>query len=443
MADYRAISDQIAADIAAGRLERGERLPPQRRFAYERGIAVSTASRVYADLVRRGLVTGEVGRGTYVRPLSARTSPGAAETGTALVNLEHVSSILPDQDAEIAASLGRMLRSEALHAAFARLGTDGTAPARASASRFFSRCGWSAEPAHVLFTGTGRQGIAAALAAIAARGERIGVEELTYPIIRSLAARFGITLVPLAMDAEGVVPEAIVEANGIAPLKGLYLQPALQSPFGATMSPERRAAIAGILNRCDLICIEDAVYSFLCDAEPLAALAPDRVVLIDSLSKRVAPGMSLGFVATPPLLTDRIARSIRNGAYGATGLPLAMAAHLIDDGIAGRIGEAKRVDAATRQAVAREILAGLDLRGDPHAHHLWLALPGPWRAESYAAAAARQGIAVAPASVFAIDPDTAPNGVRLALGSPTLNSLRSALETLRRLVLHGDDRQVE
>ena len=64
--EYLKLADTIAAEIADGRLKPGDRLPPQRDFAYERKIAVSTASRVYAELLRRGLVVGEVGRGTFI-----------------------------------------------------------------------------------------------------------------------------------------------------------------------------------------------------------------------------------------------------------------------------------------------------------------------------------------------------------------------------------------
>src|SRR6478735_3345230 len=76
--DYRRIADRLADDIAAGRLRPGERLPPQRAFARRRGIAGSTAGRVYAELVRRGLVVGEVGRGTFVR--AAQVPSGRALT---------------------------------------------------------------------------------------------------------------------------------------------------------------------------------------------------------------------------------------------------------------------------------------------------------------------------------------------------------------------------
>ncbi|MBZ9641122.1 GntR family transcriptional regulator, partial [Streptomyces sp. PSKA30] len=74
MDDYVRLADRIADDIAAGRLRPGQRLPPQRAFARRRGIAPSTAGRVYGELVRRGLVVGEVGRGTFVR--AAPPAPG-------------------------------------------------------------------------------------------------------------------------------------------------------------------------------------------------------------------------------------------------------------------------------------------------------------------------------------------------------------------------------
>ena len=64
--EYVKLADAIAADITNGALKPGDRLPPQRNFAYERSIAVSTASRVYTELLRRGLVVGEVGRGTFI-----------------------------------------------------------------------------------------------------------------------------------------------------------------------------------------------------------------------------------------------------------------------------------------------------------------------------------------------------------------------------------------
>ena len=117
LADYRMISDGIAADIAQGRMAPGSRMPTQRQFAYERGIAVSTASRVYAELTRRGLVTGEVGRGTFIRNAELDAA-GEREAEGGLVNLEHVFSILPHQAADLAASLKPLLDPARIQATF-------------------------------------------------------------------------------------------------------------------------------------------------------------------------------------------------------------------------------------------------------------------------------------------------------------------------------------
>src|SRR5262244_3097091 len=102
---YTVLVDELAAAIAAGELKAGERLPPQREFAYERKIAASTASRVYAELLRRGLVVGEVGRGTFISGDARRGVAAPGEPHGSRIDLEFNYPILPDQTALIAKSL--------------------------------------------------------------------------------------------------------------------------------------------------------------------------------------------------------------------------------------------------------------------------------------------------------------------------------------------------
>ncbi|MCF4126020.1 aminotransferase-like domain-containing protein [Methylobacterium sp. SyP6R] len=440
--DYRGIADAVAAEIAEGRLRPGERLPPQRDFAYARGIAVSTASRVYAELARRGLVLGEVGRGTYIRSDLGAAEPIRPEPPPHALDLQRTMSRLPEQEALLAETLAGLGRG-AIEAALTLYGPAGTPQARMVAARFLARDGFAPDPDGILFTGNGRQGLAAALATLAPPGERIGCEPLTYPVIRGIAARLGIALVPLAFDGEGVRPDAILQAHRAAPLSGLYLQPTLQNPLGLTMGPERRAEIAAVLTQTGLTAVEDAVYSFLRETTPLAALAPERAILVDSLSKRVMPGLTVGMIVSPPEMAESLAVSVRQGGWSAMGVALAAGTRWMEDGSAARLERAKRIDAAERQAIARDCLAGLPVTGDPAAYHLWLTLPETWRAEAYAAAALRRGIALIPASSFAVSPGHAPNAVRLALATPSRADLARALGSLRRLALAGDDQVIE
>jgi DNA-binding transcriptional MocR family regulator len=429
--DYRLIADALAGDIAAGRLRPGDRLPPQRAFARSRGIASSTAARVYGELVRRGLATGEVGRGTFVRSAAPPTQPALAEPAGALVDLELNFSVLPEQPALLAPALERLLRPEALAPALSPATVAGPPGARDAAAPVLARAGWVPDPERILFAGNGRQAIAAAIAALVPVGERLGVETLTYPVVKGIAARLGVSLVPLPVDSAGLVPEALREAR----VRAVYLQPTLHNPLGLTMPPDRRAALAAVLDELDLYAIEDAVYAFLRDEPaPLAAHAPARTLVVESLSKRGSPGLTLGFVVTPDrAVGDRVAAALRSGGWAAGGFALAAATRWMADGPIADLVRAKRRDAAERQRIAGKILDGYPLRADPHAYHCWWELPEPWRAETFVAAAARHGIAVTPAAAFAVGPAHAPNAVRLALAAPPVSVLARALETLAAL----------
>src|SRR5204862_2156385 len=137
-------------------------------------------------------------------------------------------------------------------------------------------------------------------------GGRCGVEALTYPFIKDIAARLGVTLVPLSMDEHGVRPDAVAKAHRESHLSALYVQPTIQNPLGMTMPAARRADLLRVVEKLDLTVIEDSVYGFLSDEAPLAAMAPDRCVVLDSLSKKVAPGLALGFIVSPPRLRESI-----------------------------------------------------------------------------------------------------------------------------------------
>src|ERR1700688_4056683 len=103
--EYLKLADTVAAEIASGSLKPGDRPPPPRSFAYERQIAVSTASRVYTELLRRGLVVGEVGRGTFISGEARRGIAAPTEPRGARIDLEFNYPLLPGQSTLIARSL--------------------------------------------------------------------------------------------------------------------------------------------------------------------------------------------------------------------------------------------------------------------------------------------------------------------------------------------------
>ncbi|MEU6256650.1 PLP-dependent aminotransferase family protein [Streptomyces sp. NPDC047043] len=427
---YRRIADRIAADITSGRLRPGERLPPQRKFARRHGIAASTAERAYGELVRRGLVVGEVGRGTFVRAAAAAPAGRSlTEAATAApVNMELNYPSAPGQPELLAPALAPLVRPDVLTDALRPAPADGTAAAREAMAGLLATPGWRPSPDQVLFTGNARQAIAAALASLVRPGGRVGVEALTYPLVKEIAARLGITLVPLDTDEEGVRPEAVAGAR----LSALYLQPALHNPTSVTMSGARRAQLAEAVRDLELPVVEDRIWSFLVDdsVTPLAACAPHLTHVVDGLSKRVAPGLTVGFLVVPPHRVEAVAGAVRSGGWSAGRFALEAGVRWTGDGTVARLVAAKREDAARRQELVAEHLGGFRVRSDPRAYFAWWELPAPWRADTFTAAAAAHGIAVTPGPAFAVDPSRTPDAVRLGLASAPVPDLERALRTL-------------
>lgn len=473
MDDYLRLADRIAADIASGRLRPGQRLLPQRTFARRQGIAASTAGRVYGELVRRGLVVGEVGRGTFVRATPPTAGAGRALTEPAdpnpnpdlapnpspspslasapspspalascppptpvpepPVNLELNYPSAPGQYELLAPALTRLLDPATLTEALRPAPATGTGPARAAVAGLLTAPGWRPEPEGVLFTGNARQAIAAALASLVRPGGRVGVEPLTYPLVKEIAARLALTLVPLATDDEGVLPESVTAAHRTAPLSALYLQPALHNPTSFTTPEPRRRALARTVTDLGLPVVEDRIWSFLRPEPPFAALAPGLTHVVDGLSKRVAPGLTVGFLVVPRERVPAVAAAIRSGGWSAGRFAVEAAVRWIEDGTVTRLVTAKRADAARRQRLLTARLPGFTVRSDPHAYYAWWELPSPWRADTFTAAAAARGIAVTPGPSFAVDPARTPNAVRLGLASAGMRELGRALGVLGEL----------
>ncbi|MGQ4712823.1 aminotransferase-like domain-containing protein [Streptomyces anulatus] len=436
MKDFRSVADEVAKEIAAGRLKAGERLPPQREFARLHAIADSTAARVYQELARRGLTVGHVGRGTFVTdaPGAPAPAPALSEPADSRVDLELNHPVVREQAGLLAAGLEKLVRSDQLESVLRPVGPAGTPAAREAAADVLTRGRWRPDPERILFAGNGRQAISAAVAALTRPGARLGVEEFTYPVLKAIAARLGVTLVPLAMDGDGLIPEGVEEAHRADPLHAVYVQPVLHNPLSLTMPARRLDRLADVLLTSGIDAIEDAVWAFLRDdVAPLASRAPERTVLVDSLSKRLSPGLTLGLAVAPAAAAGRVAGALRSGGWTPMRFPLEAMAQWQADGAVDVLARAKRREAGVRQEIAHRHLGGFRTCGDPFSYYRWWELPSPWRADTFVAAAARHGIAVTPAAAFSAGRPRGPQAVRLGLASPTRETLSRALATLAGL----------
>ncbi|HYC15485.1 MAG TPA: PLP-dependent aminotransferase family protein [Stellaceae bacterium] len=419
---YRAIADALATDIRAGRLPVGTRLPTHRDLAWNLKVTVGTVTRAYAEAERRGLISGEVGRGTYVRPVG--TTPDHALSreplGPDFVDLSLNRPQTGEEPKLVAKGLREIAESPELEELLQYQPHPGRDIDRAAGARWIARGGIAADPARVLVTQSGQNAVASVLSALTQPGDTVAVESLTYPGVRSAASLLSLRLAPVAMDDEGLLPESFAALCRSGSIKALYTLPSLHNPTASVLSLERRRAVAEIAESHGVALVEDDVYGFLLEKPPtpLAALAPERGYYITSTSKSLAPGLRIGYVQVPAEAMERVSAALRATIYMATPLMAALATRWIEDGTADRLVAEKRAEAAERQRLARAILAGVRLTGHPTATHVLLWLPEGWRAEGFEAAARRAGVGVTAATAFWLGRTNPPNAVRLCLGTP-------------------------
>jgi DNA-binding transcriptional MocR family regulator len=440
---YRAIADALADDVRSGVLPPGARLPTHRDLAWRLRVTVGTVSRAYAEAERRGLIAGEVGRGTFVRFLGGSSARARRDEAPAadFIDLSVNRPRVPSERARLAAALEELAAAPELAALLDYLPLAGRAGDRAQGAQWLARNGLAARPEEVIVTAGAQHAMACVFAAIAKPGDTIAAEALTYPGLRSLAAFLHLRLAPLAMDDEGLLPEALEAACRAGPVRAVYILPNLHNPTTATLPLARRHALAEIVRRHDVLLVEDDIYGFLRTPSlpPLASLVPEQAFYIDATSKSLMPTLRIGYVRAPLQHVDDITAALRATTYSAPPLMAQIASRWIEDGTADQLVAEKRAEAAHRQESVRKRLAGCDYRGDPAATHLWLILPGSWSAEDFAAAARRRGVGVTPAAAFALTRH-APNAVRVCIGTPpTLAELDRGLRRLTALLAEAPE----
>ena len=436
-ARYKSLVDALAGDIRSGRLLPGTRLPTHRELAAAEGLALVTASRVYAELEAMGLVSGETGRGTFVRETSLPPQHGIdqPEVVAGMIDLNFNYPSLPGQADLLRGALRQLALSGDLEALLRYQPHAGRQHERAAFARHLGSRGLTVQASQMLIVSGAQHGLTVTMMALLRPGDVIAADALTYSGFKVLAEALHLEMVPIPVTADGPDLEALEMLCRSRAVRAVYSMPTLHNPLGWVMPAGQRERLVSIARRHDLIFIEDGAYAFLAEnpPPPLAELAPERTVYVSGLSKNVATGLRVGFIAAPEHWVAALERTIRATTWNTPGVLTAIACGWIDDGTVIRLEAQKRADAQARQALAREVLTGLNTISHPCSYFTWLPLPEEARADQIAVALMREQVCVSTAEPFAIS-DHVPHALRLALGSVGMDDLRDALLKVRRVV---------
>lgn len=434
---YKTVVDRVSADIRSGRLAPGTRLPTHRHLAAAEGMALVTASRVYAELQAMGLVSCETGRGTFVREtsLSPRHGTDQKTVAAGLCDLNFNYPTLPDQADLLRSGLRQLASSGDLDALLRYQPHAGRPHERACVADHLRRRGLSVTADHVLLVNGAQQGLAVTLMAMLRPGDVIAADALTYSGFKVLAEALHLDIVPIPVREHGPDLEALATLCRQRPVRAVYAMPTLHNPLGWVMDGDQRQTLVEIARRHDLWIVEDAAYAFLVEdpPAPLATLAPERTFYVSGLSKNVATGLRVGFIAAPAAHVAALERVIRATTWNTPGIMTALACKWLEDGTVAQLEEQKRLDAQARQQVAAEALSGLPYLSHSCSYFLWLPLTEDARADRVTVALMREGVAVSTAEPFAVSA-CVPHALRLALGSVDRHVLREGLEKVKWVV---------
>ncbi|HBT0298124.1 PLP-dependent aminotransferase family protein [Klebsiella pneumoniae] len=436
-ARYKAVVDRYAQAIRSGQLPAGSRLPTHRTLAAGERISLATATRVYRELEEMGLVSGETGRGTFVRDLSLPPGHGVDQQVVAadVVDLNFNYPSLPDQGDALREALRQLAMAGDIDSHLRYQPHAGRLAERDIIARHLTCQHFAPDAENVLIVNGAQHGLAVTVMGLLRPGDVVAVDALTYSGFKVLAALYHLELAAIPCRPEGPDLQALHTLCQQRRVRAVYTMPTLHNPLGWVLNTGQRQALADLARQHDLLIIEDAAYARLVShpPPPVVSYAPERTVYVTGFSKNIATGLRVGVVISPPRYRPEIERAIRATTWNTPTLISSLICAWIEDGTVARFEMQKRQDARQRQQVAREVLCGLPVVSHPDSYFVWLPLGEESRADRLANALMERRISVSTAEPFCVSA-TIPQALRIALGSVPFDSLRPALLSVRDAV---------
>ncbi|MGN0844898.1 MAG: PLP-dependent aminotransferase family protein [Kiritimatiellia bacterium] len=329
---YLSLASLLERDILSGKLLAGTRLPPQRELADYLDLNFTTVTRAY-DLCRsKKLVYGITGRGTFVASI-----PGVAEESrrSDCIDLGVVQGFTEVGAKEIVRAARTALARETAERLFSYGNRDGMERHREAARQWLLRCGVESEKENVIVFPGVQGALSSALLSVFRTGDLIAVDTFTYANFISLARLAHVKLVPIAGDAQGMLPAALARAAARLPIRGLFIMPRHSNPTAITLPAERRRDIAEICRAADLIVLEDDA-SFATEDEdrlmPLHALIPERTLYLSGTARLIAPGLRIAYVACPERVRGPLQSAFHHTTIKASALDVEILSEMILSG---------------------------------------------------------------------------------------------------------------
>lgn len=462
-ARHPGIASSLRAAIAAGQVGPGERLPSSRELAAHFGVHRHTVSEALGSLVAEGWIEASARRAfsvcvdlplpdvasnereddreamptwRFVRDGSGLVPPRPAAARYALHTATPDPRLLPRD--ELRAAYASVLRSRRVRAAdLFDMGDERGLPRLVRALGTFLRRTRALVGRELLLTHGSQEAIALVAQAMLGPGDAVAVGDPGYPPAWDAFRAAGARVLPVPVDDQGIDVDALGRVLARGACRLVYLTPGRHYPTTAPLSAPRRLALLEMTRRAGVPILEDDYdheHHYRASPPPPLAVQAAHVIYVSTLSKAIAPGIRIGFVAGSPALVERLVRLRRTGARGNDGVTQAAVANWIEEGGFERHLRRGRQVYRERRDAAFEALEGVRASGVDVTCRLpegGLALWARWGALDSSALAQRareRGVLVAAERLLRVRPGRAPaHGMRIAFSRATPGDLRTAI----------------
>lgn len=429
---YSQIAAQIRAQVAAGRLRAGERLPAIRDLARDLGVNRDTVALAYEELAASGVVESTVGRGTFVRaaaPGSEVFEPELSQLAGRALDFERarprfghggdavpLHALIPDPGLypidDFRRHLNRVLAREGREL-MRYGGPQGHPRLRQVLAERLRRDAFPVAADELVLCHGASQGISLALRLFADPGDCVALEEPTYNNALAAVSALGLRTAAVPMRDDGPDLVALERALERPEVKLFYTIPTFHNPMGTTSSLANRRGLLEIAARCRKPVVVDAYQMDLRlggrAVPPLAALdRTGRVVSLLSFSKSLFPGLRVGAVAARGRAVDALL-ALKQATDHSDSIPIQAAlASFLEGGAYDRhLARVRRVLRARRdallEALAAEMPSGTRWTAPEGGFQVWVELPGDVDTGDLLADAVGAGVLFAPGSQFQHD----------------------------------------
>ncbi len=429
---YLQLVASMAEAIDKGELCPGDKLPPQRHIAWHLDINLSTVTKAFQQAAKQHLITGEVGRGTYVlgKSTEAELFRLKAAQRLPLIDLStHIPARKP-RDRDLDKTLQSITQSpQGMGEYLDYLAPRQLERIQQNASRWLNELGYASRPEQCVVSSCAHSALTNVLLAHGGKDSVVLVSEFTFPGMKAIAKQLGIKLHGVKMDTQGLCPESLDLAIRSTGSTLLVADTQLHNPTGRITSIQRETDLVKVIKKHGILLVEEFVIGALSERPPISRKLAQQSIIITSLAKSVAPGLRFAMMAGQHPLIEKIRQDTHANSWQLSPLMAEVACRWIENGTAQRRRKWQIKEIEQRFGLFQTVFSLAKQRHSISAPHLWLKTKGD--AEHAQASLQQQGLVVVASNLFAVGLREN-QYIRVSLtAAKTRSELRQALTLLR------------